>query len=309
MWVGCADTDIQVGDEGTAQVFVEITIMNQRFGLESRCLTPDSSLGVVRFFFTLMCLWFVWGCADGRGSLGEWLGGQPTQSPGQTARNAFNVHDADLRRESVASLSAAPFGGQTPYLRMYRLLIDDPDPTVRAACVKAIGMHGSMEDVKRLVARLEDQDTFVRWEAAKALQMFHDPAAVGPLVRVLGEDSDGDVRMATAYALGQYPQMRVYHALVGALDDEWFSVVQAACRSLHTLTGYDFGYEGSLWMMWARKQGDRLFERGQPYVWYPYQRPQGLLDRAMFWIERRPAQPRPPKRLELPGKNESDATS
>ena len=248
------------------------------------------------------------GCSGDGGPINELFGPMALPTPGQTAREAFNTYDPDIRRRSVTRLAAAPFGGQAPYLRLYRLLVDDPDATVRAACVKAIGMHGSVDDVKLIIAQLEDDDAFVRWESAKALERIHDPQAAGPLIQVLGEDPDADVRMAAAHALGQYAQTRVYHALIGVLEDSSFGVAQAARQSLHTLTGYDFGTEGGLWLMWAQQQGDKLFDQRQSYTWQPYVRPRGLVDKIMFWRSQDGHGPRVPKGMAAPRQDGADPT-
>ncbi len=88
--------------------------------------------------------------------------GLTAPTPGEMARQMFNLYDPDKRREAVNRLSAAPYGGKDPYLKGYRLLIDDPDPTVRAACATALGLHGDVEDADRLILRLQDEATFVR---------------------------------------------------------------------------------------------------------------------------------------------------
>ena len=244
----------------------------------------------------------LWGCSGASGPLAEMLGPLTPPSPGQVARDAFNVHDPDLRRRSISTLSASSFGGEPPYVRLYRLLADDSDPTVRAACVRAIGMHGELDDMGLFVRCLKDEDAVVRWESARALQKFHGDQAVGPLIDAVGTDEDADVRMAATDALGQYPQMRSYQALVGALDDGSFGVVEAARRSLSTLTGYDFGNEGSLWLMWAQRHNGHVFDEQKPYTWQPYIKPPSLLDKAvdkaMFWTKPVPVEPKVPKGLE-----------
>jgi hypothetical protein len=219
-------------------------------------------------------------------------------SPGQVARDAFNIYDADVRRRSVAVLSSAKFGGEEPYVRLYRLLIDDPDPTVRAACAMALGLHGTPDDVKQLIACLEDGSSIVRWEGAKALQKIHETSAVLPLARAMKEDEDADVRMACAFALGQYPEPRVFQALVGALEDPSFGVVRAGLKSLQTLTGQDFGLDGAPWLEWASGHEGMLFARQRTYVWYPYVAPSRLIDKVQFWKRNDRSQPRTPTGLE-----------
>ena len=167
-------------------------------------------------------------------------------------------------------------------------------------------MHGALDDMALFVRHLKDEDAVVRWESARALQKFHGDQAVGPLIDAVGTDEDADVRMAGAEALGQYPQMRVYHALVGALDDDSFGVVEAARRSLGTLTGYEFGNEGSLWLMWAQRHNGRVFDEQKPYAWQPYVKPPGLIDKAMFWAKPQPVELQTPKGIETDTEEDTD---
>ncbi len=245
----------------------------------------------------MVWVWALAGCSNhARPPLMELIVPLMAPTPSQVARDAFNVHDPDLRRRSVLTLCASDFGGEPPYLRLYRLLLDDPDPTVRAACIHAIGTHGSAQDTQLLQQHLLDEDPLVRWEAAKALGKFHTPPAVTTLLKTLTDDHNPDVRLAAAEALGQYAQMRVYHGLVGALDDRSFGVVHAAQQSLYTLTGYDFGSDASLWMLWAKKQGDKVFQHQQPYAWKPYQPPATFMGKLIFWNPPQPPQPQAPKK-------------
>ena len=220
-------------------------------------------------------------------------------TPSQVAREAFNVYDADKRRRSVALISASSFGHEQPYVRMYRLLIDDQDPTVRASCAHALGLHGTAEDALIIIPLLHDSTGFVRWEAAKALQKLHNDQAIRPLIETLTEDEDADVRMAAATALGQYPNLAVYNALVGALSYRDFGVVQASADSLALLTGEDLGTDGVAWLDFAADNpGARLFANQQLYTYTPYQKPPGRLQKMKFWEEKDPIRPQIPTGLE-----------
>jgi HEAT repeats len=220
-------------------------------------------------------------------------------TPSQVAREAFNVYDADKRRRSIALISASAFGHEQPYVRMYRLLIDDQDPTVRAACAHALGIHGTTEDALILIPLLNDDTGFVRWEAAKALQKIHHQDAVGPLIRTMADDRDPDVRMAAASALGQYPTLAVFNALVGALSSHDFGVVQSAANSLALLTGEDLGTDGGPWLDFAYAHtGNRLFAGQKPYTYMPYQKPPGKLQKIKFWEDPKTVHPQSPVGLE-----------
>jgi len=218
-------------------------------------------------------------------------------APGQVAREAFNLYDADKRRRAVNLLSAAKFGGEEPYVQMYRKLLFDQDATVRAACVKALGLHGEPSDVPEMLPLLVDNAPFVRWETAKALQRLHHPDAVGPLMDAAAKDEDGDVRMSAAYALGQYPQTPVFNVLVGALTDTDFGVRVSAARSLHLLTGQDLGSDGAAWIRWSRDNPKTLFSQQMAYTWEPYVKPRGFFSKLKFWEDDAPPQPQPPRGL------------
>ncbi len=219
-------------------------------------------------------------------------------TPSEAARMTVDLADPDKRRRGVALLSAAPYGGERPYLKLYRLLLDDPDAAVRAAAVKAIGLHGTVDDVKLILPLMDDLSQLVRWEAAKSLQKIHNPIAVKSLVLHLKSDEDEDVRMASAFALGQYPDTTVFSALVGALDDPDFGVAHAAEYSLVTLTGQQLGKDGADWLAWRDANRQTLFAARRPYKWQPFVKQRSLLDKAQFWKEYNKPQPRPPTGLE-----------
>jgi len=238
------------------------------------------------------------GCSNQPGSgdfLGNAIDSVTPPTPSEAARDAFNVYDADKRRRSIALLSGSNFGGEAPYVRMYRLLVSDVDPTVRAACVRALGLHGTVEDVPTLIAALNEEVSFVRWEAAKALQKIHSPAAIEPLIRAMRNDADADVRMASANALGQYPTPGVFQSLIAALDDPSFSVALAAADALETLTGQELGTDPRLWLAWSDQNPESLFAQRQQYTWKPFHRERGFIDRTLlFWQDRPAPEPRAP---------------
>lgn len=220
------------------------------------------------------------GCNGGPTAVFEKLS-PPT--PAQEARNVFNVYDPDVRRKALNNLSASPFGGEGPYVRLYRLLIDDPDPTVRSSAVKALGLHGEPQDVPLLTIRLSDEADMVRWEAAKSLQKIHNPAAIKPLLRSLAKDKDPDVRMACADALGQYATPEVFGSLVSALDDTRHGVVIASKDSLNIITGQNLGIKGTDWLNFREQNPKHLFTNQKVYTWQPYTPPRGFMDKIKFW--------------------------
>ena len=292
----------------------------------SRTPTP-----VARFWLTCFVAFvpaLILGCqGQGKGPLGSLMAniGDPFRAanPRDVARDLFDVTDADNRRRALAMFAAAPFGDADTYIKWYRLMLGgetqgkpgrggapDPDATVRAAAVRALGIHGVVDDVVIIIPRLEDEVAFVRWEAAKALGRIYNPEAIRPLLRSLREDQslrgedetaasgrgepDPEVRQACAEALGQYANPAVFDGLIAALRDTNYGVNYAARRSLKTLTGFDMGYDYRDWLTWAERHKDDLFADQQVYTWTPYQAPPGFWDKVRFWREPLQAEKRVP---------------
>jgi hypothetical protein len=270
-------------------------------------LSPVSTILVA----VLCCLTSVMsGCAgsnNGGDIFADMVAPLIAPSPSEVARQAFNVYDADLRRRSVALLSSSHFGHEEPYVRMYRLLIDDQDPTVRAACAHALGLHGTTQDASTLIGLLKDDTGFVRWEAAKGLQKIHHKDAIGPLMQTMADDEDSDVRLAAAAALGQYPTKRVFNALVGALTDHNFGVVQTAVVSLSQLTGQELGTDGVPWLEFAAANPRSLFTAQRQYTYMPYQKPEGKISKMKFWDKPEMVSPQAPVGLKRADADDSGA--
>lgn len=250
------------------------------------------------------------GCARGGDSIFAGLVDMPP-TPGEAARDMFNPFDPDKRRAAVAALSASHFGGEEEYVRAYRLLITDQDATVRAAVVRALGLHGSVEDVELIAPRLEDEEEAVRWEAGQALQKIHNPAAVPQLTKhaIAANESSVDVRIACARALGQYATPHAIDTLIGALNDSDYGVVHAAQGSLVTLTGHNFGNDAAKWLAWSKENPERLFEQQQRYTWEPFNKPPSTLEKIQFWKDRPPVEPRRPVGADAQDEPDDDMAS
>jgi len=214
-------------------------------------------------------------------------------TPSETARQAFNSYNADRRREAINRLADAEFGGEPAYLEAYRLLLQDADPTVRAAAAKALSRHGTVEDAGALAKLLQDESSYTRWAAAQALRRLHNPQVTRPLIDAMMKDEDADVRIAAADGLGQYTDRLVYDSLVAALSDGNFGVATAARRSLQTLTGRDLGSEPGPWVQWAQQNPQHLFDGQKPYTYRPYQQPRSWWDEMQFWESPPEASERP----------------
>jgi hypothetical protein len=224
---------------------------------------------------TLLALGTVCGCDTAGQDIGEALKFN-TPSPTQAAGWMFH-RDAEKRRLGISLISNSPFGGEEPYMKVYREAIVDVDPMVRAASAHALGLHGQPEDAPLLATALTDTAQLVRWESAKGLQRIYNDAAVAPLIEAAVNDADVDVRMAAATALGQYKERRVIEALIRGLDDRSLGVAFHARRSLNVLTGENFGTNPVAWLEWSRNVSEP-FAKGRVYTYPVYTRDRTLLE-------------------------------
>jgi len=225
---------------------------------------------------------------------------QPT--PVDAARWSIDPYDADKRARGTNLLANAPFGGGDPYLKVYREHLKDEGTLVRAVAARSLGMHGTPADVGALLPLTADKEALVRFEAVRALQRLHNPAAIEPLLEVLlpAKEVEASIRAEAACALGQYAQPAVLSGLITALADDDLVVVANAHASLMTLTGQDHLPEDRrAWVEWSRSTHSP-FAHQREFVYPVFQRDKGWLDYVPFM---------PPVPNEIPGKPNGLTTS
>lgn len=215
-------------------------------------------------------------------------------TPVDAARWSIDPYDADKRARGTNLLANAPFGGGEPYLNVYRSHLKDEGPLVRAVSARALGMHGTPEDVERLLPLTSDAEVLVRYESVRALQRLHNTAAIDRLLALLQPDNESDswIRAEAACALGQYAEPRVLQALITALSDDYLVVVANAHDSLVVLTGQEeLPEDRRAWVVWS--QGTTVpFAERREYTYPVFQRDKRWLDYVPFM---------PPVPNEIPG--------
>lgn len=225
---------------------------------------------------------------------------KPT-TPSEAARMMLDPHNADNRREGTTLISNAPWGGVDIYITAYRdMVLNENDPIAKATAIRALARHGQPEDAIRIMPHLAHENLQVRWESAKGLQRLHNPAVVPELLKVLRNVSEhSDVRVATAIALGQYPEDRVFQGLVSALDARELAVNRAADQALQTLTGQDFQMDSIRWLAWYNRTAPTgtVFAARQEFLYPTYSRDDFWWEKVMFWTSRHWEQPAPPAGL------------
>lgn len=207
-------------------------------------------------------------------------------SPRQAAQDMVDPYDAEKRRRGTMLIANAPFGGAEPYVRLYADKVQyEENPLALTAAIRALARHGGPEHTVLVAERLRHESAQVRWEAAKGLQRLHEPEIVPVLLAVVRDESeDVDVRQAAIIALGQYPEDRVFQALVSptALDARELELNIAARASLRTLTGHDLGSTPGDWLAWYNGR-DAPFADQEDYFFPTYSRKESFLEVLAFW--------------------------
>jgi plasmid stability protein len=197
--------------------------------------------------------------AEGEGLFELMFNSRPLTNIVNDAQDPF---DPDRRARGMLALSTTSAGGDPAYVSLYAENAEDPDPSVRAAALKALGRHGTAEHTAIMTKALTtDKDPGVRQEAARSLQRVHNPETIEPLLAAIrlpdvakGQwEEDAEVRAQAALALAQYREQKVLQGLVSALYDPRLAVNRNALVALRTLTGQDFGYERLAWAAWIKE--------------------------------------------------------
>lgn len=205
-------------------------------------------------------------------------------SPAEAGRWAVDDSDPENQRRGVLLLGNSSFGGDTVYVNLYRLYIEEnSDPVVKATAIQALARHAGADDAQLIAKQLDSKVEQIRIAAAKALQRVHDPRVADTIwKKMINEEEPAAVRVELAIALGQYPSRDVFEALCSALDDRELAVNLAAANSLRLLTGADFGLEPALWRSWADATASPL-RADVPYYYPTFERQLGFGDYLMFW--------------------------
>ena len=118
--------------------------------------------------------------------------------------------DPHVRRLAVSACSVDPKG----VVELGDLAVRDPDPTVRALAVEALGLAGETADLART-----DADDRVREAAATAAGEVGSTAAVDWLIEAARSDEDQLVREAAVAALGAIGDERALPVLLDLVTE------------------------------------------------------------------------------------------
>jgi hypothetical protein len=181
----------------------------------------------------------------------EQMFGVDDEAPEEIAAKAFDESDPDMRRTAIEQLSNKRWALRDPYLKRFAMLSQEKhekDPSVRAVAVRTLGRARNSKYKPQILLALADSAPVVRWDAAVVMQRWPDDEAVLRLQQLAIQDESVDVRAAAVTALQHYRTDSVYRTMLRALDDDEFTVRQAAHDALVAQTGMDKGYDPLNWV-------------------------------------------------------------
>lgn len=142
---------------------------------------------------------------------------------------------ADIAPATIVLEPPSPWTCDSAQVQELLRLITDPSVQDREGAADELGKFGEDCVVEPLLEALGDERYDVRWSAVVALGLIADPAHSGDLADVLLQDTDADVRVAAAEALGWMGGDTARDALIQALDDDASKVRVRAVRELGEL--------------------------------------------------------------------------
>lgn len=157
--------------------------------------------------------------------------------------------------------------------QLAREIQHEQDPLVRLYIVRALAKIPDARAAAVLHAGLEDPSDAVRIACCEAWGQRGGPEAIEELSTVLQAESNIDVRMAAAKALGETRSEQAVKPLAEVLADNDPAIQRRAIESLKSVSGKDYGYDVQAW---------RQYAAGEPVQ----KREESLAERLMFWSRR-----------------------
>ena len=145
-----------------------------------------------------------------------------------------HVGNDEARRDEVAGI-------------LTLALAAEADTNLRIVLVRSLGSLGSARAVPGLEQAAADKDPTVRIAACKALAHTSAPEAAEKLESLLASDSNLDVRLAAADALGSVHTREAASALLAGLQDSDVALRYRCRQSLKEMTGTDHVSDVAAW--------------------------------------------------------------
>jgi HEAT repeat protein len=154
----------------------------------------------------------------------------------------------ELMREQAKQIAKAPEAEQEQFARKIATdLTTEQSPFVRREMYLALGGVQTLTANSTLYAGLQDPDESIRIACCQAWGQRGGPDAAKVLGETLSSETNLDVRLAAARALGKAKDTGGVQSLGVALEDPNPAMQRRAMESLEQITGEQFGNDVDAW--------------------------------------------------------------
>lgn len=199
------------------------------------------------------------GCKGGKEvEWGDVFGKKKDPPPDVLVEQLFNANAPDTRRVAIEKLAKTPWINEDKNRELVAQMTNpsvEKSPIVRAAAVRTLAKVDDPKFFPNIAAAMKDASPTVRFDAADSFELIIYPQAETELQRLALDDDNEDVRTAACQALKNYRSDDTYRTLLRCLEDESFTVREAAHESLVTMTGADNGYDPTKWVSDPKQLG------------------------------------------------------
>lgn len=188
------------------------------------------------------------GCADTAYSMKRWVSKPFKKTPEQIygiKTPTDRVHEFRKLAKKAKSLPASEQEQAVAHLS--REFDSESDGWVRREILRTLSQFPQPAAGAVLVRALEDPQVETRRVACRGLGARGDEIAVGELARVLGSETNEDVRMAAIEALGTTKDQKALAPLAEALTDANPAMQAEAHQALTAVSGRDYGVNIEAW--------------------------------------------------------------
>jgi hypothetical protein len=179
------------------------------------------------------------GCADGPvpelRTLNPWARQQWAED--ELAGPTYHRKVADLAALRSRAASMPPAEREQSAQQLAERLSEEPSPVMRAEFVRTLGELPTASARSAVFAAASDESPYVRREACTALGRQPTQEGFQLLSQTVASETDLDVRIAAARALGSFQDFQAAPSLRPALNDNDPALQLAAMQSLKSVTG------------------------------------------------------------------------
>jgi HEAT repeat protein len=202
--------------------------------------------------WALGCLLLASGCADTAHSINRLVSRPFKKTPEQIYGIKTPRDRVEEFRKVAKSARKLPADKQEQTVAVLTKEFDnDNDGWVRREILKALAQFPQPAAGAVLVRALEDPQGETRAIACESLGVRGDEVAVRELTRVVGSETDDDVRMAAVEALGVAGRKEAIAPLAEALADGDPAMQAEAQKALVSVSGHDYGNNVQAWREYA----------------------------------------------------------